>query len=175
MKKLLLISLSLVLISGCKSIKKVKSIQSASQIEVVEKMSEETVLKSSVQQEQETRIVYEEEQETTTTSYDVIETESGDIVKVPTSTTTRIKRKYKEDSSSELSSQQKEQKELVTNNSQSSSSDNQLELDKSSEGMNVIADAADALFPTWGKILVTIITALAGVGWKIYQNKKGSS
>jgi hypothetical protein len=161
--------------SGCKSIKKVKAIETSTQTEAVTETAEKMMMKSSVDQEQQTKIVFEEEEQTVTESYDVTIADNGKIVKTPTKTTTIVKRKYKEDSSSESSSDVKEQSLLNTKDRQSNSSDYNLDLEKESEGMNVIEDAADALFPTWGKILVSILTALAGVGWKIYQDKKGSS
>jgi archaellum component FlaF (FlaF/FlaG flagellin family) len=161
--------------SGCKSIKKVKAIETSTQTEAVTETAEKMMMKSSVDQEKQTKIVFEEEEQTVTESYDVTITDNGKIVKTPTKTTTIVKRKYKEDSSSESSSDVKEQSLLNTKDRQSNSSDYNLDLEKESEGMNVIEDAADALFPTWGKILVSILTALAGVGWKIYQDKKGSN
>ena len=175
MKHIIILLLSIVLMSGCKSIKKVKEIQTSAQTEALTETAEKMMMKSSVDQEQQTKIVFEEEEQTVTESYDVTVTDDGKVVKTPNKTTTTVKRKYKEDSSSELSSDVKEQSSLNTKDHQSTSNDYSLELEKESEGMNVIEDAADALFPTWGKILVSILTALAGVGWKIYQNKKGSS
>jgi hypothetical protein len=161
--------------SGCKSIKKVKAIETSTQTEAVTETAEKMMMKSSVDQEQQTKIVFEEEEQTVTESYDVTIADDGKVVKTPNKTTTTVKRKYKEDSSSESSSDVKEQSLLNTKDRQSTNSNYSLDLEKESEGMNVIEDAADALFPTWGKILVSILTALAGVGWKIYQDKKGSS
>jgi uncharacterized protein YceK len=175
MKHIIILLISIFVMSGCKSIKKVKAIETSTQTEAVTETAEKMMMKSSVDQEQQTKIVFEEEEQTVTESIDVTITQDGDIIKTPTKTTTTVKRKYKEDSSAELSSNVKEQSLLNTKDRQSTSSDYSLDLEKENEGMNVIEDAADALFPTWGKILVSILTALAGVGWKIYQDKKGSS
>ena len=175
MKHIIILLLSIFLMSGCKSIKKVKAIETSTQTEAVTETAEKMMMKSSVDQEQQTKIVFEEEEQTVTESYDVTIADDGKVVKTPNKTTTTVKRKYKEDSSSESSSDVKEQSLLNTKDRQSTNSNYSLDLEKESEGMNVIEDAADALFPTWGKILVSILTALAGVGWKIYQDKKGSS
>jgi uncharacterized protein YcfL len=175
MKHIIIVIISMLLISGCKSIKKVKSVETSMETEVISESVDKMIMKSSVEQEQKTKILFEEEQQTVTESYDVIVTDNGKVVKTPNKTTTTVKRKYKEDSSSELSSNVKEEASSINKDHQSTDNDYNLDLDKSSEGMNVIEDAANVLFPTWGKILASVLTALAGVGWKIYQDKKGSN
>jgi len=175
MKHIIILLLSILLMSGCKSIKKIKAIETSSETEVINEIAEKNVMKSSVDEQQQVKIFFEEEEQTVTESTDITITEDGDIIKTPTKITTTVKRKYKEDSSSELSSDVKEQSSLISKDEQSNSSDYTLDLQKESEGMNVIEDTVDAIFPTWGKILVSILTAFAGLGWKIYKDKKGSS
>lgn len=157
---------------GCKSIKKIKDLEKSAQIEESYMMMSASAMEKSLEVEEAKVVEYEEETETIVESSNVIKTESGDVIVVPTVTTTRSRIRYKEDSTFEQASEIKQEQSSESNNKSSSDTSTKLELDKSSEGMNPIEDAVDALFPTWGKIVISILTALAGVGWKIYQNRK---
>jgi hypothetical protein len=143
--------------------------------EIVTESAETNVALESSKKTEDVRVVYEEEEQTVTQSSDVVVTESGETVLVPTTTTTTRRIKYKEDSLMNASEDSKEASSANSSESSSGSTDFNHELDKQTEGMNPIEDIAESLFPTWGKIFATVIASLAGIGWQIYQKKKGSS
>ena len=163
----LAILLVIFLAFGCKSIKKVKqsqySIASASVAEVVLDTSrvEQLSIQSSHRELEEL-----EEIETKFQSLD----SAGITVIKPVTITRRKQRSVVSDHNRQDSM---EQRGVVdTSDSESISTDIAKDLDKSSEGADVIEQAVSAIFPTWGKILASILLTVLPVLWAWWKKNK---
>lgn len=60
----------------------------------------------------------------------------------------------------------------ASQNQTTDSSNRSKDLDKSSEGQEVVEQITEAIFPTWGKIVGSIFAVLAPVLWGMWKKRK---
>jgi hypothetical protein len=178
-----LIFLIIISTFGCKSIKKVKSIENLSSIEYQEESiikgdSKEKILYSEdLFQQSQQKVEYTEEEESVVESYTSIVSNNGVEKIIPIKTTITKKISFKSDDSTKIDSETQENSNIETSTkaelNQNSSSDINMsfDLDKESESSEIIEELSSGIFGGWAKIIIPILVALFTAGWKIYKNK----
>lgn len=167
MKRLILIGFLLIGLASCKSIKKVKQKESAT----VSMMKMAAVVDSSafVLEEKAKEVEEVEITETTKQTFVPLDSSGVTIFKPVTLTTKTTKSVRTSDST------KNEQEIKVDSNRQQESTEQvtqSKDLDKASEGQNPIEDIATTLFPTWGKIIASVLTVLVPLIWGIWKKRK---
>lgn len=152
---------------GCKSIKKAK-LTTSSSLMVSSAMAamDTTAIQEVVEQEdiEETEII----QETKTTSV-AIDSAGITVIKPETTTVTRTKTVKKVTSKSDtVQASGSSSDQSISESSDTDTKD----LDKSSEGQEVVPEIASAIFPTWGKIIGSVLTVLVPMIWAIWKKRK---
>lgn len=156
-------------LTGCKSIKKTKELQSVTMMQSASKMA----VDSSVFVLAEVAREVEEEEVTETTEQTFIPLDSAGLTifkpVVIQKKTSRITR---------TADSTKNQQDIQINTAEENQSSEQVtsskDLDKSSEGQDPIESLTTALFPTWGKVLAAILTAVVPVVWGIWKKRNQS-
>jgi len=170
MRPLAALLIVLLVAFGCKSIKKTK-LKSAYQAETA--MSSEavdSVFVSAMIQEQ----IQEQEEVEEQTQHSFVALDSAGLtVFKPVTIITTKKKVSKPQTSTDDSTETRIQSTLQTQSSETS--ERLKDLDKSSEGQEVVAEIASAIFPTWGKIIGSVLTVLVPMIWAIWKKRKSES
>lgn len=166
MIRLLILALFLIGFSSCKSIKKVKQKESAT----VAMMKSAAVVDSAVFSLEEIAKEVEEVETTETTKQTFVPLDSAGVtVFKPVILTTKTIKSIKTSDSTKNEQEIKVDSNRTTEQSESSSQSK--DLDKASESEQVIGQALDAIFPTWGKILASVLMALIPVLWGWWKKR----
>lgn len=167
MNRLLLLICLILLAAGCKSVKKAKQQTYALEYQQAEVLTIDSVVSLS--------IVMDTSREAILTTEEIEETfkaidSAGIILILPIRITRRTTNTTREDTSQSTASSL--DYSATTDKDSSSKEHQSYELDKSSEGADVIEQAAAAIFPTWGKVLASILVAVIPVLWGLWKRKQ---
>jgi len=159
-----------VLFTGCKSIKKAKS---ASATTFTVAASIESVDSSSVVFQEIAKEI--EEQETTETIEQTFNPfdSAGSVIFLPVTITKKTTKSVRTTDSTKNESEIKV--DTFDQNKSDQSASQASDIDKASVGMDPIESIATALFPTWGKVLASILVGVVPILWGIWSKRKKSA
>lgn len=167
MIRLLISILFVFLLVGCKSTKKLKQTSALMEAVSVDSVS----LDSSVNQVSVESGQVQEEEVTEEHEDKFVPLDSaGFTVFKPVSITRKKTKVLKTSNSSSDTTETSHSSDRSSSNS--SSQEDFKDLDKASEGIDPIEEVASALFPTWGKILASILVAVVPVLWGFFKKTK---
>ena len=169
MIRVLLISFLLIVFSSCKSIQKAKEKQVETEIMQTTKMMVDST--SYLLNEAVKKVENEEKTEVIEETFVAIDSAGVTVIKPVTVTrrnakSNRVYQESKEEKKKDLTLSQSSQVE----ESKSRSKD----LDKSSESEQIIGQVTDALFPSWAKILMSILGVVGPVAFGIWKKRNQS-
>jgi hypothetical protein len=169
MIRVLLIAFLLIGFSACKSIKKAKEKQVDKEIREATKMMVDST--SYLLNEAVKKVENEENTEVIEQTFVAIDSAGVTVIKPVTVTrrnakSNRVYQESKEEKKKDLTLSQSSQVE----ESKSRSKD----LDKSSESEQIIGQVTDALFPSWAKILMSILGVVGPVAFGIWKKRNQS-
>lgn len=152
---------------GCKSTKKAKS---SAMSATLMSSAVTSVDSSSVSEKEQVQEIEEETiTETVEQSHAAFDSAGITVLKpVVKSTTVTTSIKKKDSTKTKESVTVDSLQDLKSEESNAEDKD----LDKESDGMDPIESVATALFPTWGKILASILVAVVPVLWGFFTKKK---
>jgi hypothetical protein len=167
MTRLLLIACLLIGFSSCKSIRKAKVTQTVSLMQSANRAAVDSAVFALAEVAKEV----EETEVTETIEQTFVPLDSSGftifkpvVIQKKTSRSTRTADSIKIEQDIKVSS--------TSDSASSSSVTDSKDLDKSSEGQDPIESITTALFPTWGKILAAILTAVVPVLWGWWKKRK---